>query len=103
MKPIITEMTKDKTWKAYIEGNPQVCEFGERESIAVAMLILRLQGARVTKLNGATVFSVAMWLCWIALSWLIIAESVQVTTFNGLMWGLFLLFGIFGISFSLRR
>lgn len=102
MNPIITELQKDKRWKAYVQGNPAVAEYGHEETIAIAMLLLRLQGVRVIHISGPFVFSTTMWLCWLIISWLLIMDKIAMETFTGIMWGLVLLLGIFGGAYASR-
>jgi len=103
MNPIIIEMTKSKTFEAYVEGNPSVREAGDTESIAVAKLLLRLQGVRPSNISGAFLLSGFCWLGWFALSWLFMADAIRLDTFSGMMWGLFLLIGILAGAFATRK
>lgn len=104
MNPIITEMAvQDKYFKAYIQGNPGVCEYGPNETVAVCKLLLRLQGVKVITLNGFTAFAVVMWISWLALSWLIVLTDMRMDAVNGIMWGLFLFLGICGSALASKK
>ena len=103
MNPIITEMTSSKGQKAYVSGNPEVCEYGENESIAISKLLLRLQGKRMSSLSGAFWFACAMWLSWLALSWLFIFSAIEESIFSKFMWGLFLFFAIMGSAYGTKK
>ena len=102
MNPIITEMQRNKTFKAYVQGNPGVCEYSPDETIAVCKLLLRLRGTHVINVNGFSVFTTVMWTCWLVLSFGLVG-GLEVNTFNGMLWGLLLLLGIFGGAIASRQ
>lgn len=43
---------------------------------------------------GKFLLASAMWLSWLALTWLIIFEVVEKNPFNSVLWGLFLFFSL---------
>ena len=102
MNPIITELTKKKPncWKAYIQGNPSIFEEGENETLAIARLLMRLQGKQIRTWNGAFYLSVFCWLSVVVIPWLGMTGYIEM---NGLVWGFwifFILLAIFSTAFS---
>lgn len=103
MNPIITEMTSGKGQKAFIQGNPSVCEYGENETIAIAKLLLRLQGKKIVTISGAFLLAVGMWISWIALTWLFLMDVVQRSAFPVMMWAVFFVIGVLSSAYATRK
>lgn len=102
MNPIITEMTEGKGWRAHVDGNSKVYEYGESETVAISKLLLRLQGKRVSSISGAFLFASACWVSWFILTWLWILGVVAMEG-TTTIWSLFLLLGLFGSAYATRK
>ena len=96
MNPIITELRKKNpnVWKAYIQGNPSLFEEGENETLAIARLLIRLQGRSVRTWNGAFYLSVFCWLSVVVMPWLLLTGSMEASALFWEFWTFFLLLGI---------
>jgi hypothetical protein len=105
MNPIITQLVKKSPnkWKAYIQGNESVFEEGENETLAIARLLMRLQGKSVHTWNGAFYLAAFSWLSVLVLPWLMLTDKLPA---DGLSWSFFFFFLIMGTlsgSYSLQK
>lgn len=91
MNPIITELVKKNPnqWKAYIQGNPSIFEQGDNETVAIARLLIKLQGVKVRTWNGSFYLSVFCWLSVVVIPWL---GMTGYLTINDRMWGFWIFF-----------
>lgn len=88
MKPIITEMKPNKSFRAFVQGNPEVVEEGENETIAIARLLMRLQGKSLRTWNGAFYLALVSWTSVFVEAWLLITGNVS----GGAAWGFWFFF-----------
>lgn len=97
MNPIITELVgkKPNQWKAYIQGNPEIFEQGDNETVAIARLLIKLQGVKVRTWNGAFYLSVFCWLSVVVIPWLGMTGHMEM---NGLTWGFWIFFILLSIG-----
>lgn len=97
MNPIITELVKKNPnqWKAYIQGNPSIFEQGENETLAIARLLVKLQGKQVRTWNGSFYLSVFCWLSVVVIPWLLMMGYLGM---NFLTWGFWIFFILLAIA-----
>jgi len=103
MKPILTEMRPNKTFKAWVQGNPEVMEEGRNESEAIARLLLRLQGQSIRTWNGAFFLACAVWLSVFVEAWLLLTGNIQSGGTAWAIWFFFLLVAILSSSLAMKK
>lgn len=103
MNPIITEMQSKDTVRAYVEGNKDVFEFGQNETVAICKLLLRLQGYPARTWNGPFLLACLAWGSLFAETWMLLTRSI---VNDGIAWGMWLFFlmtGVFSSSMAMRK
>lgn len=88
---------------AYVEGNEEVFEVGENESIAISKLLLRLQGYPSRVWSGSFMLACSAWLSLFMESWLLLTNHLESSTLAWFMWGIFLLIGTFSSAYATRK
>lgn len=103
MNKIVTKQIGNHSVQAYVEGNEDVFELGDNESIAISKLLLRLQGYPSRTWNGAYALACFVWASLLVESWLMLTNHLAVDWLAWLMWGMFFLIGTFSSAYATRK
>ncbi len=103
MNPIITERTTKSNVKAYIQGNKEVYEMGENESIAISKLLLRLQGKTIRTWSGAFVLAIFSWASVFVEMWRMLNGFLHGSPMAWAFLAFFFLTALFSSSLAMRK
>lgn len=103
MNKIVTKKISNYSVQAHVEGNEEVFELGDNESIAISKLLLRLQGYPSRVWSGAFMLACFAWLSVFVESWLMLTGRLESDWLAGFMWVTFLLIGTFSSAYATRK
>lgn len=103
MNPIVTERTNKSNVKAYVQGNKEIYENGENETIAISKLLLRLQGKNIRTWSGPFVLAVFSWFSLFLETWRMLGGRIEGDFMAWFFWGFFFLLALFSSSLAMRK
>lgn len=103
MNKIVTKHISKYSVMAHVEGNEEVFEVGDNESIAVSKLLLRLQGYPPRVWSGSYMLACFAWLSVFVESWLMLTNHLASDWLAWGMWITFLLIGTFSSAYATRK